>query len=638
MKSFALFFLCIIWLSMPSYGQIKSVSIPEQNIILSELSKQSMDSVLSWMKINIRESVDRYHPIAFMALRRAYAEGSDSTIAKVHSEIAGWHSWNGFFSADSVLYHSKKTLYWYQKLGDGEMIAKTLKSLAIDYYNTGDFQKSQQVLFEALAAFEANEDEQGVAGCYRILAAFHEQMEEPEKSIEYADKAIPLFKKVQDHTSIAITYFNYIKSYKALKQYDKAIEAATYCIELATTKAPEEVFVPIRAYGHRHEVYDEMGEHELALADATKAWEMAVKEIGEERAGMYRAEVGASLLNLNRPEEALPHLQTALAIYEERQFPNIWKPLTDLANAYQSTGNYELALNYFQKARSLKETMLNEKVENLKSEAVIKYETGKKDEALAQQEQQLLLQSKIQYLIIAIAGLFAILLFALYANYRKNKKATAKLESKNKENELLLKEIHHRVKNNLQTVSSLLSLQSESISDPKALNAVQESKNRVASMALLHQRLYTGENLAAVEMADYFENIGKTVIESFGQKAENVSLEVQMEPLELDVDTAVPVGLITNELMTNSLKYAFLNENNPKIEIKLTQGANNMLVLQVADNGQGDAKGNQNTKETGFGSMLINLLTTQLGGQMKKTIKGGRTTIIEFPRQEKAVA
>lgn len=88
--------------------------------------------------------------------------------------------------------------------------------------------------------------------------------------------------------------------------------------------------------------------------------------------------------------------------------------------------------------------------------------------------------------------------------------ANAKLESKNKENELLLKEIHHRVKNNLQTVSSLLSLQSESISDKSAYDAVQESKNRVTSMALIHQKLYQGENLAAIEMRDYFETSRKS--------------------------------------------------------------------------------------------------------------------------------
>ncbi|MEL6925270.1 MAG: sensor histidine kinase, partial [Bacteroidota bacterium] len=254
------------------------------------------------------------------------------------------------------------------------------------------------------------------------------------------------------------------------------------------------------------------------------------------------------------------------------------------------------------------------------------------------QEQQLAQQSKIQNLTLGIAALLSTLLFVLFYNFRRNKKTTAQLEIKNQENELLLKEIHHRVKNNLQTVSSLLSLQSESITDPTALDAVQESKNRVASMALLHQKLYQGENLAAIEMADYFRNIGKNIIESFGQKAKHVSLSVQMEPLELDVDTAVPVGLITNELLTNSLKYAFENRESGQIDITLQQDDNKMLTLQVSDNGQGLKDGQRNELGKGFGSLLVRLLTQQLGGELKEINSSGMTTIIQFPIQQKAVA
>ena len=118
-------------------------------------------------------------------------------------------------------------------------------------------------------------------------------------------------------------------------------------------------------------------------------------------------------------------------------------------------------------------------------------------------------KNRIQYLGIGLISLLLLFLGSLFYNLQRNKRIAAALQAKNEENELLLKEIHHRVKNNLQTVSSLLSLQSESITDKHAFDAVQESKNRVLSMALLHQKLYQGKSLAAIEMRDYFETIGK---------------------------------------------------------------------------------------------------------------------------------
>ncbi|MCB0549496.1 MAG: sensor histidine kinase, partial [Phaeodactylibacter sp.] len=114
--------------------------------------------------------------------------------------------------------------------------------------------------------------------------------------------------------------------------------------------------------------------------------------------------------------------------------------------------------------------------------------------------------------------------------------------------------------------------------------------------------------------------------------------EVDMSEIELDVDTAVPVGLITNELITNSLKHAFPNKQKGQILITLTQDENDLLKLHVVDNGQNTATGSVVKKESGFGTLLIQLLTTQLGGKLEQSTKAGTSTIIQFPRQEKSVA
>ena len=157
-------------------------------------------------------------------------------------------------------------------------------------------------------------------------------------------------------------------------------------------------------------------------------------------------------------------------------------------------------------------------------------------------------------------------------------------------------------------------------------------------MALIHQKLYQGENLAAIEMRDYFETIGKAIIDSFGEKAENISLKVEMKDIELDVDTAVPVGLITNELITNSIKHAFPDKRKGQILITLVQEENGLLKLNIADNGDAIVNELVVKKEKGFGTLLIQLLTTQLGGKLEESTVAGTSTIIQFPLQEKSVA
>ena len=202
------------------------------------------------------------------------------------------------------------------------------------------------------------------------------------------------------------------------------------------------------------------------------------------------------------------------------------------------------------------------------------------------------------------------------------------LDEKNKQNELLLKEIHHRVKNNLEMVKSLLALQSAQLEDSASKDAMLASQNRVQSMGIIHQKLYQGDNLGSIEMKDYFINLSEGVLDTFDID-DKVKIECAMDNLELDVDTAVPIGLIVNELLTNALKYAFPNDTKGNIEISLSQSTPELLTLKVADNGIGKVPG-KSPEGTGFGTQLIQLLTQQLNGKMTEIIKEGTSVLFQF--------
>jgi two-component sensor histidine kinase len=229
--------------------------------------------------------------------------------------------------------------------------------------------------------------------------------------------------------------------------------------------------------------------------------------------------------------------------------------------------------------------------------------------------------------------------FDLNNSLEELKSAQVSLTAKNNEIELLLKEIHHRVKNNLEVVSSLLELQSSQIDDPSVQAAMLSSQNRVHSMGIIHQKLYQGEHLAAIEMRDYFINLGENIISSFNAEG-RINVECDMAKLILDVDTAISIGLITNELLTNSLKYAFENKDKGIIKISLTEEGNKSntergLLLKIADDGIGkmiDGK----TKGTGFGTQLIGLLTKQLDGQLIYEVNQGTTVSLYFKKTKLA--
>jgi two-component sensor histidine kinase len=296
-------------------------------------------------------------------------------------------------------------------------------------------------------------------------------------------------------------------------------------------------------------------------------------------------------------------------------------------------GNYKKALEYYIEWSEANNIIEVERNERSLRESELQVDVLKRDKELAANREQ-----QTIYIVALIIG--ALLLGLHYRNYRLKQKRNHKLkilneelahknillDKHNAENELLLKEIHHRVKNNLELVKSLISLQSAQMEDSASKDAMMASQNRVQSMGIIHQKLYQGGNLGSIEMKDYFLNLGEGILDTFNAE-DKVKIECAMDTLELDVDTAVPIGLIVNELLTNALKYAFPENRNGTIQISLSQASPETLSLKVTDNGVGKDAGAA-TKGTGFGSQLIQLLTQQLNGTMTENSEHG--TMVSF--------
>jgi len=602
--------------------------------LVDSIIKLPVDSTLVWLQKYETTDLENFQQIGLNTLQRAKTNADPLQIARAHQTLANWYGYHGLFAQDSTLYHSEQTLAYYEKTGDQSAIAKASRTLAIDYLRTNSLKKSQDVLFKALAIYEDLKDEQGMAGIYRVLAVLQGEMNKPQEAIKYALQAIDLYEKGSDYAALAIAHFDLIKGYTKTGEYDLAYKAADRCINLVETKAPDEVFVAIRGYSYRGDVSLATQNYKQALADYTTAWKRCVAQIGEERSLTYRTEIGNTLRLMGNYEAGLEHLLAGIEAYEETENERIWPLYDQIADCYEHLGDAENALLYFKKSDTIKQTIHQNQIATLESEALVKYETGKKDEALAAQAQLLDQKNKVQRLIIGIAALLLLLLGLLFYFLRRSKKATRKIRAKNAENELLLKEIHHRVKNNLEMVKSLIALQSAQLEDSATRDAMIASQNRVQSMGIIHQKLYQGTNLGSIEMKDYFINLSEGILDSFDAE-DQIQIVCVMEDLELDVDTAVPIGLIVNELLTNALKYAFPEKHKGRIEISLSKPKADLLSLLVKDNGIGKSV-TAPVQGTGFGTQLIQLLTRQLNGAMHEEVNDGTCVSFQFKLDQAA--
>ncbi len=207
-----------------------------------------------------------------------------------------------------------------------------------------------------------------------------------------------------------------------------------------------------------------------------------------------------------------------------------------------------------------------------------------------------------------------------------------RIKSSLHEKEVLLREIHHRVKNNLQIISSLLNLQSGHIKDKKLLGIFQESRRRVKSMAIVHEKLYRSENLSKVDFSKYLKSLTRSLFQMYGVNPGMVRLKIDVKDVFFDINTAVPCGLLVSELVSNSLKHAFPKGRKGELSIEMSPYEGDRIKLIVKDTGVGLQKDLDFKNTESFGLQLVDMLTQQLQGEMEVKSEGGTTFIMLFKK------
>lgn len=486
---------------------------------------------------------------------------------------------------DKALYHSLEAAKLYKEIDDPEGAGRALIDVGYVHILEGTTEAALPFLDEAKALLEPVNNPKDLSNLYQRYVEYHQDMRDSTNGLFYANKAIEVVSEMEDKSYLSGGFIFRGRLNSAFGNYANAerdyLSARKYAIE--SGYALDEV----EARRDLANMYVRWGKHEQAIPLLEEIIDRYKKD-GNDVMGDYED------------------------LYES------------LYMAYAGSEQYEAAFKYLKIYEQLEDSIYTIEADRNLKDIQVKYETDRTQDLLKQRQQQLFYSLGSLGLIVMIAG---ILTWA----YRNKRKQNELLEKSNEEKAFLIKEIHHRVKNNLQVLSSLLSLQSDYIADPAALDAVTEGRNRVQSMGLIHQKLYMGEELAAVDMKEYIVDLTNHLLDSFG-KAQQVSLKIDVQIPSLDVDTAIPLGLIINELVTNSLKYAFLPKQAGEVSIRLWIDDKKDLCLSVADNGLGEAAAISQQESTSFGSDLVKILSKKLKGKIKVDSRKGYNTTIQFSR------
>lgn len=334
---------------------------------------------------------------------------------------------------------------------------------------------------------------------------------------------------------------------------------------------------------------------------------------------------GSYYLELGKLDEAEKNLKKAEKYVLEDLYFNE-KLYSNIADLYFKKKNLRLAYEYLSKSKKCIEQINQNENKSRVTSLRLKFETDKK-EALIQKalkektiatentrKKTELIEAISTFLIFSIISL-SVIVFSYLKIKKSNKllkKSNESLERLAHQKRILLKEIHHRVKNNLTTLKSLLFLQARSTNNEETKSSLEECQNRIESMALIHQNLYDEGESDKVNFNKFIEELFESISQSYTSNDKEIEIEHVKNDITINVSLAIPLGIILNELVTNSFKYAFLNVESGKINLNIAQ-KNNGLIISYYDNGIGLSK-DFDAEHDGFGFKLIKILTQQING------------------------
>ncbi len=508
--------------------------------------------------------------------------------------------------------------------GDSAQLDATRILLADHYRQDNRLPEAVQHYRQAIAGYLRRGAFPEAANQVARLSSTYRRLGLSDQATEAGYEAIALAERSEDAAALTLATRTLAFTMLMRDRLDSALILANEAVTAAERHGHPQSRIP--AYGTRATIHNFRGEAELALRDF-----QVVRSMEGNRPRLATlSNMAALYMKLDRREEARDYYQKAMAQARETSnltaLQQIYRgmAMVDLDAAQRDTVDHYIKLHNLLRD-SLQGIEAREEVLELEE----KYAAAEREAEIALQASQL--DRKNTQLYATIGGLVLALIAGtiFYVLAGKLRRRNAQNEELVAEKQALIGEIHHRVKNNLQVISSLLSLQGRQLAGAGAKDALRASRARVEAMGMIHQRLYHGEEVTTVYLPEYLRDLSESLIDTY-RLDERVELACRVDSIHLDVDKAISLGLIVNELITNSLKYAFPGEREGRITVAVRELAGSELELTVSDDGVGQAAAPTLKSSTSFGTELIDMLAKKLGATIQRPNGRGYTTRLRF--------
>jgi two-component sensor histidine kinase len=530
---------------------------------------------------------------------------------------------------DSSLFYYHSALEEYEKLRDFDNTSIVEINLGMIYKEKGLYEKSLDYLLRASHNLERKVPSSNLAACYNTIGNVYSKIGEPYAALDFHYKALAVRQKLNLQAVLGSSYNNIGNVYLILNQYDSAIGNFQKSLEIKrglNDKRGEGT--SLNNYG---DAMLKVGKLEHAENFYRQA--LAIRLSTEDNVGQVISRNNLAHVYLLKGDlrAAQRELKASEALAVEMGLLQHLKDnYVSQVMLYKHKGNYTRALDYSQQLLLIKDSLLNQEKAQILTEMQTRYESMKKEDRIALLEKEGLLhavelerrQIWIKSLVLAMVLTFIIGIL-IYYNLRTVKRNKVHIE-------LLLKELHHRVKNNLQILSSLLSLQSQQLTDDTAIKAVKSSESRINAMALIHRKLYKVDQNRTVNIKEYITELIEYLVYSYGYHEKNLKLDLKINEISIDVDKAIPLGLILNELISNAFKHAYENQPNPRLMINLAHPGQHELNIQITDNGGGIPVEDEKKRKT-FGMKIVSTLIKELKGSVNVKSENGTTYDLHIP-------
>jgi two-component sensor histidine kinase len=512
----------------------------------------------------------------------------------------------------------------------------------------GDFLKAREFYLKSLAIIEPQGDSQNLARLYQRLANNELSLLSFKESQKYCYLTLEVAKRLNDKRYMEAAYDALALLYDvdwsnkggtspahgnlkdSVAHYKKALTRLTLERVQDTLRYPGDSLYLLQMKIAHANILQQQKNYLRAIQQAKAATTLA------EHLKRYTLKMDAMLLlgtlylDSKQYDKVKRTLQDIEKFHDESAFKESIVGKQSLLvlqkKYYKAIGNWQMAYQVSEELQKIDAQRFQLDRDGAVSRLQIEYETDKKQMQLRVQEEELSLKTayahKLSWLVLALLMISAVTIaisILFYRLYRKNQRIS-------KQNELLIREQSHRVKNNFQSISSLLSLQSSELHDSKALEVINESRQRVECMAILHRKLHKDHQSEHAYLPELIAEIAENVLGSYGLIG--VKLKIKADPINLVADKAIHFGLLLNELITNSCKYAFPGHPNPALHIACRRDADKKIHLEVADNGLNEYTP---TSVKGLGMQLIKLEALQLYGDYRFGFNNGTVFNLRFP-------